>query len=135
MFGHHDGVAAVGRRLDGAIHGRSADTLGAGGRPDHQLAGAAIVEERFVGRAAEQVLIGADRFLLAQDFLDDVRLGDFLVRRYGVIVGDGLEQDALIVEEEERRAEDRIDPRGNHALGHRRFLRDIHPPEFDPERE
>ena len=97
MLGHDDGVAAVRGRIERTVDGRFAHQPDAVDAADGQLAGAAVVVERFILRAGEQVLIGTDRQLLSLDFLHDRRLGEARSGSFLVRFRDGLEQDVRIV--------------------------------------
>ena len=132
---HGDQPASVGRGVERTINGRLSHFPYAFRAPDSQLAGAAVIVQRFVGRASEQVLIGADGFLLSQHLLDHGRSGQGLDRGLAVIRRHRLEEDVLVIQEMERRAEDRIDALGCQFPGTRFGCRRIHPPKFHAIRE
>ena len=128
---HDHGVRSIRRKIDGTVDRRRADRPDTFRPPDCKLAGADIVVEFLVGRAAEQVLIGTDRLLLTQHFLYDGRLGNRLLRRLSMAVGYAFEKNVLVVEEPERAA---VTPEYRvHTVGSQAFCLcsgDIHPPEF-----
>ena len=130
MFRHGDGILAVGGKVKRTIDGRTAHLADAFGTPDHQLARAAVVEEFFIGRTGQQILIRADRLLLSQHFLDDGGLRHSVVRGFFPVVGNRLEEDVAVVEEEERRAEDGVHPLVGEPLGDGLSRRRIDAPQF-----